>query len=140
MATSSSESIPPSKKRRLALSLFKKKSEESFTIVEDDELEVAKGVVPFNTKNNTWAVQNFNNWSMSRNSRLPDDHVPPNLYSFSYADECLNGCVSSSRRRVKSQASRIHHPHCMPFFVAYMASVDSVESSSAFWIKLTLDL
>uniref|UniRef100_A0A1X7UZ64 Uncharacterized protein n=1 Tax=Amphimedon queenslandica TaxID=400682 RepID=A0A1X7UZ64_AMPQE len=117
-------------RRRVSLSLSKKKSEERFTVVEDDELEVASGVVPLNTKiNNTWAAQNLNDWSMSRNSCLPDDPVPPMFFHPAMLTICVNGCVSLSWKRVKSQASTIHHPHCMSLSVAYITSVDSMESS-----------
>ena len=77
------------KKRRISLSLKRKETtEERFAVVEEKELEEAsKGVVPLNTKkNNTWAVQNFNEWALSRNSRSPDDPVPEDLLSSNDAD------------------------------------------------------
>ena len=66
----------------------KETTEERFAVVEEKELEEAsKGVVPLNTKkNNTWAVQNFNEWALSRNSRSPDDPVPEDLLSSNDAD------------------------------------------------------
>ena len=107
MATGSSEeNPPPSKKRRISLSLKRKETtEERFPVVEEKELEEAsKGVVPLNTKkNNTWAIQNFNEWALSRNSRSPDDPVPEDLLSSNDADVmCKWLCLFVMETRQKS--------------------------------------
>ena len=51
------------------------------TFITDDELaDLSKGFVPKNTSNsNGWALRNFQAWAEARNSRLPNDMVPPDL-------------------------------------------------------------
>jgi hypothetical protein len=86
MAFTMEEDQPPSKKRRLSLSLKRKKTDDTsdrFKMVTDCEVqEAAKGVVPSNTKKtNQWAIQNFDQWATVRSSKFPDDPVPSDILS-----------------------------------------------------------
>ena len=68
----------PSKKRRISLSLKKKREAPRFTLSTDEEIEAAaKGVVPANTsKANYWAKRNFQEWIPVLNESNPLDQVP----------------------------------------------------------------
>ena len=68
----------PSKKRRILLSLKKKREAPRFTLSTDEEIEAAaKGVVPANTSRaNDWAKRNFQEWIRVRNEANPLDQAP----------------------------------------------------------------
>ena len=83
---------PPTPKKKLKLSLAKKKTEctselsaskasRFATPVSEKEVnEAAKGVVPTNTKkNNAWAERAFDAWVQERNQLMPLDPVPTDL-------------------------------------------------------------
>ena len=82
----------PAKKRRLSMSLQRRKREPLKTVqlnssrfrppVNDDEYEAAaKGVIPANTKSATnWALGVFKAWMKERNeSMASDDQIPDNF-------------------------------------------------------------
>ena len=59
----------------------KNESQRFSSFVTDDELlQLSKGFTPKNTSNSTnWAIRNFQAWEKARNTRFPDEKVPPNL-------------------------------------------------------------
>ena len=77
-------------KKRLRLSLRKnqKPIQERFSSVMCEEIkEVAKGVVPANTKSsNEWALKNLRAWISDRNTRMSDEAVPADLFACEDAD------------------------------------------------------
>ena len=67
----------PSKKRRILLSLKKKREAPRFTLSTGEIEAVAIGVVPANTsKANYWAKRNFQEWIPVLNEFNPLDQVP----------------------------------------------------------------
>ncbi|XP_011407617.1 PREDICTED: uncharacterized protein LOC105314895, partial [Amphimedon queenslandica] len=68
------ENVPPSKKRRVSLSLKKKKFQPSLSEKID---EIAKHKVPKNTKKmSKWAMKNLEDWFKDYNKRNPDKKCP----------------------------------------------------------------
>ena len=78
------ENEPPTKKRRVSLSLKGKQKQpihQRFGQADDGDLEAAsRGVVPTNTlRNNRWALNNYSEWKNSRQSS--SEPVPEGLLS-----------------------------------------------------------
>ena len=78
------ENEPPTKKRRVSLSLKGKQKQpihQCFGQADDGDLEAAsRGVVPTNTsRNNRWALNNYREWKKSRQSS--SEPVPEGLLS-----------------------------------------------------------
>ena len=55
--------------------------QQRFSFVSEDEAQLLEiGYKPPNTSKNTkWALKNFEEWRMARNSSVPNDEVPPSL-------------------------------------------------------------
>ena len=78
------ENEPPTKKRRVSLSLKGKQKQpihQRFGQADDGDLEAAsRGVVPTNTsRNNRWALNNYSEWKKSQQSS--GEPVPEGLLS-----------------------------------------------------------
>lgn len=99
---------PPTKRKRLSLSLRSKDRFKKPAL--DEELsEAAKGVVPDNTKRrNAWAIRNFVQWAKNRSEETPSDPVPEDIL------ECNDPVVMSKWLCCYVLETRQENGQCYP--------------------------